>query len=144
MEISVGQSARVVRQVRDGDTAAAVGSGDLAVLGTPVLLAWREAATIAVCGATDAETTVGTRVSVDHLRPSAVGAEVTCTAVVADIDGRMVTFKVEATQHHHGQDVLIGRGMVTRAIVSREKFLAKLDRRATDRSLREGTRSPGP
>jgi predicted thioesterase len=144
MEISLGQSATVVRHVAQTDTAQAVGSGDLAVLGTPILLAWLEAATIEVCGSTDEETTVGTRVALDHLRPSAVGAEVRCTAEVAEIDDRMVTFKVEARQHHNGQDVLIGRGVITRAVVARERFLAKLDRRSTDRSLREGTRSPGP
>lgn len=134
MDIKPGQTATVLRTVGQSDTAAAVGSGDLAVLGTPVLLAWLEAATIAVCGTTEFETTVGTRVAVDHLRPSAVGAEVHCTATVAHVDGRMVTFKVEATQHHRDEDVLIGRGVVTRAVVQREKFLARLDRRATDRS----------
>ncbi|MCU0279388.1 MAG: hypothetical protein MUF33_07130 [Candidatus Nanopelagicales bacterium] len=142
MDISLGQTATVVRTVSETDTALAVGSGDMAVLGTPVLLAWMEAATIAVTGATDAESTVGTRVGMDHLRPSAVGAQVTCTATVAEVDDRMITFKVEATQMHNGQDVLIGRGVITRAVVQRERFLAKLDRRATDRLLREGTQSP--
>ena len=36
------------------------------MLGTPVLLAWLEAATIEVCGATDEETSVGTRIALDH------------------------------------------------------------------------------
>jgi predicted thioesterase len=143
MEIEYGQSAAVVRTVSDADTALAVGSGDLGVLGTPVLLAWLEAATIEVCGSTDEQTTVGTRIALDHIRPSAVGAEVTCRATVAEVDGRIVTFKVEATQKHHGDDVLIGRGVITRAVVDRERFLAKLDRRATDRSLREGMQSQG-
>ena len=143
MEISLGQTATVVRQVADTDTAQAVGSGDLAVLATPILLAWLEAATVEVCGADDTQTTVGTRVAIDHLRPSAVGAQISCTATVAEIDDRMVTFKVDARQRHNDQDVLIGRGVITRAVVSRERFLAKLDRRATDRLLREGTRPPG-
>jgi len=69
---------------------------------------------------------VGTRIAVDHVRPSAVGTEVTCTAQVAEIDGRIVTFKVQATQHQDDQEVLVGRGVVTRAIVEREAFLAKL------------------
>lgn len=142
MDISLGQTAAVVRTVAETDTAQAVGSGDMAVLGTPVLVAWMEAATIAVAGATEAESTVGTRVGMDHLRPSAVGAEVTCTATVAEVDARMITFKVEATQMHNGQEVLIGRGVITRAVVQRERFLAKLDRRSTDRLLREGTQSP--
>ena len=143
MEISLGQSASVVRHVAETDTAQALGSGDMAVLSTPILLAWLEAATVAVCGASEEQTTVGTRVAVDHLRPSAVGAEITCTATAAEIDGRMVTFKVEARQRHNDQDVLIGRGIITRAVVARERFLAKLDRRATDRLLREGKQSPG-
>lgn len=143
MDISVGQTATVVRTVTETDTAKAVGSGDMAVLGTPILLAWMEAATIEITGATEAESTVGTRVGMDHLRPSAVGAEVTCTATVAEVDGAMITFKVEATQKHNGQDVLIARGVITRAVVQRERFLAKLDRRATDRLLREGKQSPG-
>jgi len=126
MEISLGQTASVVRQVADGDTAAAVGSGDLPVLGTPILLAWLEAATVAVCGATDRLTTVGTRVAVDHVRPSAVGTQVMCTAEVAEIDGRIVTFKVQATQEQDGTQALVGRGVVTRAIVERVAFLAKL------------------
>lgn len=139
MEISLGQTAQVVRNVSESDTAQAVGSGDLAVLGTPVLLAWLEAATIEVCGATEAETTVGTRIAVDHIRPSAVGTEITALAKVAEVDGRMVTFKVKATQLHHGEEVLVAQGVITRAVVGRERFLAKLDRRATDRSLRGGT-----
>jgi predicted thioesterase len=110
-----------------------MGSGDLAVLATPVLLAWLEAATVEVCGATDEQTSVGTRIALDHVKPSAVGAELTCTATVAEVDGRIITFKVQATTHQHGEDVLIGRGVIVRAIVGREKFLAKLDRRATDR-----------
>ncbi|MBK6761784.1 MAG: thioesterase [Micrococcales bacterium] len=126
MEISLGQTASVVRQVADTDTAAAVGSGDLPVLGTPILLAWLEAATVAVCGATDQQTTVGTRIAVDHVRPSAVGTLVTCSAEVAEIDGRIVTFKVQATQEQDGTQALAGRGVVTRAIVEREVFLAKL------------------
>ena len=41
-----------------------------------------------------------------------MGSDVTCTATVAEIDGRIITFKVQATQQLHGEDVLIGRGVV--------------------------------
>lgn len=134
MQISLGQSATVVKQVSESDTAAIVGSGDLAVLATPVLLAWLEEATVEVCGSTDEQTSVGIRIALDHMKPSAVGTEVTCTATVGEVDDRIITFKVEATQMQQGKAVFIGRGVVVRAIVGREKFLAKLDRRATDRS----------
>jgi predicted thioesterase len=108
------------------DTAEAVGSGDLPILGTPTLIAWLEAASVEVCGSTDQETTVGTRVGVDHNRATRVGQKVTCTAEVAEIDGRLVTFKVRATQSVDGQEVIVGRGVVTRVIVDRERFMSKL------------------
>lgn len=126
MEIRVGQSASITRRVRHVDTAEAVGSGDLPVLGTPILIAWLEAATVEVCGSTDQETTVGTRVGIDHYRASKVGATLTCTAQVAEIDGRMVTFKVKAIQIIDDEEVLVGRGVVTRAIVDRNRFMDRL------------------
>lgn len=125
MDIRVGQSAAITRRVRHVDTAEAVGSGDLPVLGTPILIAWLEAACVEVCGASDSETTVGTRVGIDHHRPSKVGTSLTCEATVAEIDGRLVTFKVRAVQQVDGSEVLVGRGVVTRAIVDRAGFMAK-------------------
>ena len=63
MPISTGLSARQTFTVADDDTAAALGSGDLPVLGTPRLLAWCEATTCAALAEelTGAETSVGTR-----------------------------------------------------------------------------------
>jgi fluoroacetyl-CoA thioesterase len=68
--------------VTDDDTAAAVGSGSLPVLGTPRLLAWLEAATCACLEPVlpDGSTSVGTRVQVEHLAASPVGAEVEVSA----------------------------------------------------------------
>lgn len=126
MEIRVGQSATITRRVRHMDTAEAVGSGDLPVLGTPTLIAWLEAAAVEVCGSTDQETTVGTRIGVDHNRASKVGSTVRCTATVAEIDGRLVTFKVKAIMDVDGKEILIGRGVVTRAIVDRDAFMEKV------------------
>jgi fluoroacetyl-CoA thioesterase len=64
--------------VSGADTAAAVGSGSLPVLGTPVLLAWCEAVTCDVLGLSEPVTSVGTRVALEHLAASKVGA-ITCT-----------------------------------------------------------------
>jgi predicted thioesterase len=125
MQITPGSTATIVRTVAEQDTAAAVGSGDLPVLATPVLLAWLEAATVAVCGATETETTVGSRVGIDHVRPSRVGARIECTATVAEVDGPMVTFKVQAMQRMDDGEALVGRGVVTRAVVDRERLLQR-------------------
>lgn len=122
MDIAIGQTATVVRTVTEADTAIAVGSGDLPVLGTPVLLAWLEAATVQACTCGEDETSVGVRIGLDHTRASGIGTEVTCHAEVAEIDGRNVVFKVKATQ---GEE-LIARGVVTRAVVERQRILDRL------------------
>ena len=124
--METGQSATLEFTVVDDDTAAAVGSGDLAVLGTPRLLAWCEAATVAaVADSLDRnQTTVGTRVALEHLAASPVGQRVEVTAAVVYVDGRLVRFQVAATHVEDGR--LVGTGEVTRVVVDRERFLARL------------------
>ncbi|MFT4188026.1 MAG: hotdog domain-containing protein [Aeromicrobium sp.] len=109
--------------VTDADTARAVGSGDLDVLGTPVLVAWCEAATCAALDLPAEATSVGTRVDVRHLAPSPVGATVTVRATVAEQSDRAATFTVEARQ----ADTQIAAGTVTRAIVDRRRFLDRVN-----------------
>lgn len=118
-------TATVTFTVTEADTAAAVGSGDLPVLGTPRLLAWAEAATCAaVAPQTPAgSTTVGTRVTLEHRAASAVGEQVQVTATVKHRDGRLIRFEVVATD---SRKVVVGHGEVTRVMVDRERFLARL------------------
>jgi predicted thioesterase len=124
MPISTGLSAQQTFTVADDDTAAALGSGDLPVLGTPRLLAWCEATTCAALAEelTEAETSVGTRITLEHLAPSPVGREVAVTASVAHVDGRLVRFTVAATD----AGKLVGSGEVTRVVVDQSRFLGRL------------------
>lgn len=124
MMISAGDSASLGFTVHDEDTAIAVGSGDVPVLGTPRLVAWCEAATVAAvtAGLADGQTTVGTNVSIDHLAPTRVGRSVVVSASVSAVDGRQVTFDVSATDDSGP----IGRGTVTRVVVDRERFISRL------------------
>jgi fluoroacetyl-CoA thioesterase len=119
-----GLTATIERTVTEADTAAAVGSGSLPVLGTPVLLAWSEAATCAAvepCLA-EGQTTVGTRASIEHLAPSAVGAVVRISAGTTHVDGKLVRFSVAVRQ----EGKLVGSGEVTRVIVDAERFLSRV------------------
>ncbi len=109
--------------VSETDTAVAVGSGSLPVLGTPVLLAWCEAATCAALDLPDGSTSVGTRVALEHLAASTVGATVVVTATVAYVDGRLLRFEVEARDP---LGKLLGSGEVTRVVVDAERFLNRL------------------
>lgn len=119
-------SATVERVVTDADTAAALGSGDLPVLATPRLLAWAEATTCAALAGTvdERNSSVGTRVQLDHVAASAVGASVRVTATEVYADGRLRRFEVVAV--HAEDEKVVGHGEVTRVVVDRERFLRRL------------------
>jgi predicted thioesterase len=116
---------QIALHVTAADTAEAIGSGDLPVLGTPRLIALAEQATVAAAAGLLAEgqTTVGTRVRFDHLYPTPVGGEVTATAELAHRDDRLLRFTVAA---HDGDGRLVGEGEITRVIVDAVRFMAKL------------------
>ncbi len=120
-------TARLRFTVEADDTAAAVGSGSLPVLGTPRLLAWCEAATCAAIepALPEGGTSVGTRVSLEHLAASAVGQEVEVTASAAYVDGRLHRFTVSVL-HVGGNRKLIATGEITRVVVDAERFLSRL------------------
>lgn len=109
--------------VTDDDTAVALGSGDVPVLATPRLLAWCEEATCGALDLDDGETSVGTRVDLEHLAASAVDTDVTATATVVHRDGRMVRFQVVA---HADDGRVLASGEIQRVIVNREHFLARV------------------
>jgi predicted thioesterase/predicted N-acetyltransferase YhbS len=117
------------------DTAIALGSGDVSVLATPRLIAWLEAATVdASPDLASDETSVGTRVDIEHLVASPIGARVDAAAELVHRDGRLLRFAVTA-QHDLGQGpVLVAQGQVTRVVVRREPFLARV---APDLVIRE-------
>ena len=111
-------------RVMDGNTAEFIGSGDMAVLATPAMVALMEnAAMLAVALHLDeGDTTVGSMISTSHLKPSKVGAAISAIAELTAIEGRKLTFKISA----YDGDTLIGEGEHIRFIVNRDKFLSKL------------------
>ena len=113
-----------VMRVTDGNTAEFIGSGDMAVLATPAMIALMEnAAMLAVALHLDeGDTTVGSMISTSHLKPSKIGATISAIAELVKVDGRKLSFKIEA----YDGDVLIGSGEHVRYVVHREKFLSKL------------------
>jgi predicted thioesterase len=105
-------------------TAIAMGSGDMPVLATPVMMALMEnAAMLAVADhLPEGSTTVGGHISSSHLKPSKLGDTITATATVTRVDGKKIEFKVEA----HCGDTLLGEGTHLRFIVDKEKFMSRL------------------
>ncbi len=107
----------------EDDTALALRSGDVPVLGTPRVVALAEEATVkAVADAVgDGMTTVGSSVQLDHLAPTNVGDAVEAEAVLAKVEGRRLIFKVTVNDARG----LVAAGKITRAMVDRERFLEK-------------------
>ncbi|HEY5881535.1 MAG TPA: hotdog domain-containing protein [Nakamurella sp.] len=110
-------------EVTDNDTAEALGSGDVQVLGTPRLIAWMEAASVREAAAFigPGQTTVGTAIRIEHRRPTAVGGTVVVTASPRENAGRRLTFDVRAID---GSAQIVAAGEIDRVIVDRDRFLA--------------------
>lgn len=123
METGLTYTASVT--VTDGLTAASMGSGDMAVLATPAMMALMEhAAMKAVADALpEGSTTVGAHISSSHLRPTAVGRKVSATAVLTAVEDRKLTFDIQAEDE---QGNMIGKGTHVRYVVDRARFLSKI------------------
>ncbi|HEX4527768.1 MAG TPA: thioesterase, partial [Acidimicrobiia bacterium] len=78
MPLRPGLSAAVDLVVTEGDTALALKTGDVPVLATPRVVTLAEEATVRAVDGELAEgtTSVGYRVQLDHLAPTAVGGHV--------------------------------------------------------------------
>ena len=121
MPLAPGLTASVTLVVDDADTALALRSGDVPVLGTPRVIALAEEATIVAIGnqLPDGRTTVGYQVQLAHLTPTPVGGTVTAEATLEQVEGRRLTFRV-AVNDARG---LVAAGRITRVVVERARFL---------------------
>ena len=115
-----GRRASVKLRVREEDTAAALGSGDVAVLGTPRVLAIAEEASRKALGDSlgPDHTTVGSWVEIEHLGPSWVGDDVEAKAVLLGVHGRRLEFSVTVTSGNKE----VAHVRHRRIIVDRKKY----------------------
>lgn len=123
MNVAVGLKGEARLVVGEADTARALGSGDVEVLGTPRLVALFERATVeALNGALEpGQSSVGMRVQIDHLQPTPIGAEIVVEAHLEKIEGRRITFTVTASD----SGGLVAAGKVTRVMIDVERFMTK-------------------
>jgi fluoroacetyl-CoA thioesterase len=106
--------------VADEHTAPFVGSGKVRVLATPVMINLFEAAALACCEQhlPTGHQSLGIHLDVRHIAATPVGMRVNATAELVKIDGRTLTFRVEA----HDERELIGDGSHERVVVNVERF----------------------
>ena len=121
--LAPGCAASVEMTVTEADTAIALQTGDVPVLGTPGIVRLAEEASVAAVDGRLAPgtTTVGHRVQLDHLAPTPVGETVRAEALLETVEGRRLTFRISVSDRHG----LVAAGRVTRVVVERERFLEK-------------------
>ena len=116
-----GRRASVALTVGEADTASALGSGDLPVLGTPRVVALCEQAAVAALGdcLAEGQTSVGSWLEIDHLAPTPLGGEVAAEAVLLGVHGRRLEFSITVTDASEDE---VARCRHRRVIVDRESF----------------------
>ena len=111
VSITVGLNASIDLTVSENDTAIALRSGEVPVLGTPRLASLFEEASVAAIS--------------DHLEP----AKISATAEVQEVDGRRITFRAQAkcVDNCEENETVIGSAIIIRVLVNTERFLERVD-----------------
>ncbi|MDI7275279.1 MAG: thioesterase family protein [Anaerolineae bacterium] len=125
--IKPGLAGRSELVVARENTARHLGSGGVEVLATPELVRLMERAAVAAVDhlLPEGYRTVGARVDVQHLAPTPVGMRVVASAELVAVDGRRLTFQVEA----HDERELVGRGSHERAIIELARFAQRVEQK---------------
>jgi predicted thioesterase len=123
MSPSPGLVGRASLVVAESDTAVAIGSGDVPVLGTPQVIALAERASVDAVAESlpPGYTTVGSEVQLAHVAPTPVGTRVTAEATLENVDGRRLVFRVSVNDPRG----LVAAGRITRVVVERARFIDK-------------------
>jgi fluoroacetyl-CoA thioesterase len=108
-------------------TAPFVGSGRIAVLATPVMINLIEAAALAAVEhlLPAGHQSLGIHLDVSHVAATPVGLRVTASAEVLRVEGRTITFRVEARDEYEA----IGGGTHRRVVVSVARFDERVQRK---------------
>ncbi len=105
-------------------TASRYGSGLVEVFATPAMIALMEKTCQHSVQANlpDGYITVGTEVSIKHMKATALEQKVWCVSTLTVVEGRTLTFSVEAWD----PEDKIGAGTHQRVIVHKDRFMSRL------------------
>ncbi len=126
--ISVGMKAEIELVVEQEHTAMAFGSGGVKVFATPMMIGLMEKAALTAVDAHLGEgfATVGTVVIGKHLAATPVGMKVRAVAELTAVEGKKLTFKIEA----YDEKEKIGEGIHERYIIELAKFIKRTEEKA--------------
>lgn len=121
--IEIGIKGHQETTVTAANVACNVGSGTVPVFATPFMIALMEkAAVLSIEPLLEhGQSSVGTKINVEHLRATPIGKKVWAESEVVAIDRRKVFFKVAA----YDEKGLIGQGEHERFIIEVESFINK-------------------
>jgi len=126
-KLSIGLKGEAHIRVGEDQTAPRVGSGRVRVLATPVMINMMEAAALDAIEnlLPSGHQSLGTHLDVGHYAATPVGMTLRATAEVRKIDGRNITFRVEAFDDRER----IGDGTHTRVVVNVDRFDARIQKK---------------
>jgi predicted thioesterase len=127
--LTPGLKGEISAVVTDEMTAPVVGSGLVVVFATPAMVVLMEKAALNCVEhlLPAGHNTVGTHLEVSHTTPTPPGMDVTARAELTAVDGRKLTFHIEARDAVE----IIGRATHTRIVVDRARFDAKVAAKLT-------------
>lgn len=128
--LKTGMTAQVEKIVSEDDTAVKFGSGSVRVFATPMMVALMENAALNAVDSQlgEAFATVGLSLNVKHMAATPVGMKVFARAELLSIDGKKLTFKVEAFDEREK----IGEGTHERYIIELCKFLERTGKKGVN------------
>lgn len=130
--LKIGMENTISLVVSDENTAEAVGYKGMPVLGTPHLVGLMEMACVFIHEfLPENHMTVGVANDMRHLAASPVGTTVQAKARLTAIEGKKLTFEIQA---HDAVDK-VADGIHTRFVVDANEFFANLDRKKQNLGL---------
>ncbi len=129
LDLTPGLTGHAEMVVGTNDTAPRVGSGRGHVLATPVMITLMEEAALAAVEdqLPEGRQSLGTHLDVSHVAATPIGMQVIARAELIAIDGRRLTFQVEARDEAE----LIGEGTHQRVVVSAQSFAERIAAKST-------------
>lgn len=124
MEFKIGTEKEIEILVTPNDSAKSYGSGLVEVFATPAMIALMEktALQLAMPFLEEGMNTVGTEISVKHIKATALGKRVQSYAKLIEANGAKLIFEVEA----YDEDGMIGKGIHKRYVINEEEFMKSL------------------
>ena len=123
--IAPGLVGEVQAMVSEENTAKHLGSGGVEVFATPAMVMLMERAGVAAVDhlLPEGQCTVGVHLDAKHLAATPRGMNVTARAELVEVDGRKLTFQVEAFDDQEK----VGEGTHQRVIIDLERFRKRVE-----------------